>query len=471
MPEGDLGQVAEQGEAMTHFRAATYNVYYKVKPADVVAHMERLKARGVSIVLLQEVNSTKVQVISRAGWKVIKTPKASNAIAWLPDVWGQVEKVKVRHVRLAQPYQRGPGDTVHTESPMIHLRHKPSGRTLWALSYHLPSRVQRKNPGAIRREVHRQAILKMDALAKSTITSLFGGDDNVHGRPAWLAKMKNLVEIVAPAWTHGGSRKIDDFRIKGLTVGPGEVLASKSDHRSHIREFTFKPLPKEKPSPEPKEPVMKSQNGWPVFRNSTSLEPLRWITGRVRPGDVHYLFDRLCERFHVEVEKIDPKSSWGYAYRPVRGQTSGFSNHSSATAIDLNSPRHPLGKRGTFTAAQHARIDTILHDLGGVIRWGGDYKNRADEMHFEVVGTPAQVAAVVKRLKAGKTPPTNKKDWFDMASKEELRAVVREELARQYRDEKGAPSIGNARIEDPDGGTTLTLARWLKKIYAASGGK
>jgi hypothetical protein len=33
--------------------------------------------------------------------------------------------------------------------------------------------------------------------------------------------------------------------------------------------------------------------------------------------------------------------------------------------------------------------------------WGGDYKNRKDEMHFEIGLTPAKVAALVEKL--GKT--------------------------------------------------------------------
>ncbi|WP_067428568.1 peptidoglycan recognition protein family protein [Nocardioides jensenii] len=71
----------------------------------------------------------------------------------------------------------------------------------------------------------------------------------------------------------------------------------------------------------------------------------------------------------------------------------------------------------------------------------------------------------------------NGRTWFDMATEKELRAIIREELPtavraeleRLFRDEKGAPSIGNARIEDPDGGTTFTLARRLKQIEASAG--
>lgn len=161
--------------------------------------------------------------------------------------------------------------------------------------------------------------------------------------------------------------------------------------------------PAKRPTPRPpKEPdVATSQNGWGVFTSSTSLEPLSWVTGRVRPGDVHYAFDYLCRRFNAEVEKITVGHSWGWNYRPIRGQSGGFSNHASATAIDLNAPAHPLGKRGTFNAAQVKAINRILDDLYGAIRWGGNYSGRPDEMHFEVNVNAAQLAAVVKRIRSG----------------------------------------------------------------------
>lgn len=148
-----------------------------------------------------------------------------------------------------------------------------------------------------------------------------------------------------------------------------------------------------------------SQNGWPVRTSSADLTPLPWVTGRVVPGDVYAVFDYLCRRFDREVENIDPKSSWGYAYRAVRGQTSGFSNHASGTAIDLNAPRHPLGRSGTFTLAQATAIRRILADLDGVIRWGGNYSGRKDEMHFEINASAADVKRAAQKVSAPMTPP------------------------------------------------------------------
>lgn len=142
---------------------------------------------------------------------------------------------------------------------------------------------------------------------------------------------------------------------------------------------------------------------WPVYRTSDGLVDLAWITGKVAPGDVHYLFNWLCRRFDHDVESIRKDHSWGWAYRPIRG-SSKVSNHAKAIAIDLNAPAHPLGKRGTFTPKQVLAIRAILRELDGVVRWGGDYRVRADEMHWEVNASPAAVAAVVRKLKEDEMP-------------------------------------------------------------------
>lgn len=145
---------------------------------------------------------------------------------------------------------------------------------------------------------------------------------------------------------------------------------------------------------------MKSQNGWTVF-DTAPAATTPWITGRVRPGDVDTIFTWLGEQFHERVEHIRKDWSWGWAKRNVRGSTSTISNHASATANDFNAPAHVLGKRGTFKPKQVDEIQAILKDLDGVIRWGGDYQYRADEMHFEIVGNAAEVRAVADKIRKG----------------------------------------------------------------------
>lgn len=68
--------------------------------------------------------------------------------------------------------------------------------------------------------------------------------------------------------------------------------------------------------------------------------------------------------------------------------------------MDLNSARHPQGKRGTFTAAQVSSIRAILADLDDVVQWGGDWTGTPDEMHFEIRKSvsEAEVRQVALRL-------------------------------------------------------------------------
>lgn len=103
----------------------------------------------------------------------------------------------------------------------------------------------------------------------------------------------------------------------------------------------------------------------------------------------------LARDFSTSVETLEAGTCWGYAYRAVRGgSTPSF--HSAGIAIDLNAPRHPLGKRGTFSAQQADTCRGLARKYG--CRWGGDYRRRADEMHFEVIVPRGQALDMVRRL-------------------------------------------------------------------------
>lgn len=154
-----------------------------------------------------------------------------------------------------------------------------------------------------------------------------------------------------------------------------------------------------------------SQNGWQAgTKDDAAVEAVTLpgtgvsFPGGLRRGDVATVLLWLAAQFHARVEPLTLGWCWGYNFRPIRG-ASKLSNHSSGTAVDFNAPRHPLSKRGTFTPAQVATIRQLLAELDGVVRWGGDYDGRADEMHFEVVGAPIAVARVAARLRAGTPAP------------------------------------------------------------------
>src|SRR6476620_4046291 len=154
-----------------------------------------------------------------------------------------------------------------------------------------------------------------------------------------------------------------------------------------------------------------SQNGWPA--GSTSQIPVSGLTvggvtfpAGVRSGQVHTILAYVAGRFDREVEALVKGGCWGHSYRPISGSTT-LSNHSSGTAIDLNAPRHPLGRSGTFTATQRSHIRSILNSCNGVVRWGGDYSGRKDEMHFKINVRPgdARLAALAKRIAGGGGAP------------------------------------------------------------------
>jgi peptidoglycan hydrolase-like protein with peptidoglycan-binding domain len=140
--------------------------------------------------------------------------------------------------------------------------------------------------------------------------------------------------------------------------------------------------------------------GWPNCQTS------KWKTYRIlgenitlRP-EVEPIFNYLFHRFDYEVEKIAGKQldDWGASCRPIRDSNPPVaSNHSWAIAADINSLKHPLGVRGTFTAPQVLAIHLIVAEIP-FLRWGGDYTHRADEQHWEWMGTPADAKATVARI-------------------------------------------------------------------------
>lgn len=179
-----------------------------------------------------------------------------------------------------------------------------------------------------------------------------------------------------------------------------------------------------------------SQNGWTVLRFSGDprMRDFPWVSGKVRRGNVYTVMDYLARRFDDAVEEIHEWKSWGYAYRAIRGQSSGYSNHASATAVDFNAPDHWLGLRGTFTSAQVGEIRKILGELDGVVRWGGDYQNRADEMHFEINADAAAVRRVARKIRNGEVGDgmalTRKdKQWMRSMQEKVAREAVRDALA------------------------------------------
>jgi hypothetical protein len=149
-----------------------------------------------------------------------------------------------------------------------------------------------------------------------------------------------------------------------------------------------------------------SQNGWPVLE-AGDKHLHRWVlpgTERaftLRDGSAGFLLMHLALFLDEKVEPIDREKvwdDWGWAVRPIRGQSTGYSNHAAGCAIDYNAAKHPLGTTGNWTPKQVKAIHDRLKMYKGTIRWGADYTGRKDPMHFEINADLAACERVARKL-------------------------------------------------------------------------
>jgi hypothetical protein len=149
--------------------------------------------------------------------------------------------------------------------------------------------------------------------------------------------------------------------------------------------------------------MLTSYNGWPASKDPAEIG----IKSYAVPGTnrklrcaeaVAPLLVGFAAEFHALIEPIDEGAldEWGYAFRMVRGSTDRLSCHSSGTAIDLNATKHPLAAVGTFPADKVPMIRALAKKYG--LTWGGDYRNRKDEMHFEITVNAKKAAKLIAKL-------------------------------------------------------------------------
>lgn len=229
------------------FTAATWNVYHGTAPAKLRPILRDLRDRGVSLLLLQEVSNADVRAMFvDEGWGLYFHP-GQYAIAWLREPWVPIVTTGARLSSTAY-WRRGGGSEQYSEAAMGIMCDR-AGRTLTAMSYHTPAHVQvRVAPARRVTALRESAAAWRDLAAKAeTRAVLFGGDDNVdENGPAWdflLQRATGLRQVKAPAPTHGHrtrGRRIDDFRVRGLRPGAGEVLPGGGDHRVHLREWSWR---------------------------------------------------------------------------------------------------------------------------------------------------------------------------------------------------------------------------------------
>lgn len=161
-------------------------------------------------------------------------------------------------------------------------------------------------------------------------------------------------------------------------------------------------------------------NGQEVLSSNRTTGPLprlrKWLvpgTNRhlyLRDGSMGFILVHVALWFHECVERLDlsgqPWDEWGWAVRPQRGRTTGYSNHAGGVAEDLNATLHPRGVSVTRTmtpkqirAIRNRMAWTILR---GTVIWGGGWRT-PDGMHFEIAPVPLSRCELVAKVLA-KTP-------------------------------------------------------------------
>jgi hypothetical protein len=152
--------------------------------------------------------------------------------------------------------------------------------------------------------------------------------------------------------------------------------------------------------------MLTSYNGYPASKDPAEIGIKSYLIKgtdrKVRAAEsVGHLLAAFASEFHNLIEPIDVGvfDDWGYAFRMVRGTTDKLSCHSSGTAIDLNATKHPLGKYDTFSAEKVPIIRALSKKYG--LKWGGDFKGRPDDMHFEVTVNLKKAKALTLKLGIG----------------------------------------------------------------------
>jgi hypothetical protein len=162
---------------------------------------------------------------------------------------------------------------------------------------------------------------------------------------------------------------------------------------------------------------MRSINGWPVLDGygddalRSYAVPGTGIKLLLLDGPVGALLTALAADYHATVHPLRAGECWAFARRAARTSATSWSDHSSGTAIDLNSAHEgaqgPNGGMDDMTKAQIAACVAIKARYSVVI-WGGDKARGGDygqprywdPMHFALRPgvTTAQVKAVCVAL-------------------------------------------------------------------------
>jgi len=143
-------------------------------------------------------------------------------------------------------------------------------------------------------------------------------------------------------------------------------------------------------------------SGWPnctSLRTSINFGGFKIIV-HVELAELIGLLALCTEAAGYKINPAGVQWSWGFACRPVAG-TRSASNHSWATAVDINAPRNGRGGRGDIPAAVGGMWEANGFTWG--LRW-----SYTDPMHFEFRGTVVDARArtlALRNFLGGTAPP------------------------------------------------------------------
>jgi len=146
-----------------------------------------------------------------------------------------------------------------------------------------------------------------------------------------------------------------------------------------------------------------TQNGWSRYGPIKKYNPPQTSCNAIylNPTAAPILL-YVIRRFHNEVAGHDasPLQCWGFARSGPIGNSGIYSNHESGTAVDLNATHYPWGT-DRMSASDEAKCRAIVKACGGIIRWGGDYNRKLDQMHWEINDgvSKAEVLAQIKKMR------------------------------------------------------------------------
>lgn len=193
--------------------------------------------------------------------------------------------------------------------------------------------------------------------------------------------------------------------------------------------------------------------GWPNCQTGKTVavtyEDHKVVVRREVAQMVAVLFE-ITDRLGYDVNpRGQVNQTWGFACRAIRG-TKTASNHSWALAIDMNSLANPM--QSSFKSNIPPNVVRAWESCRWY--WGGRYGNRPDAMHFEYVGTPAQVAGDLARARsilAGLKPqsPKPQKNPSDNLTEEEMATLdeILAEIKGLRKEEKDRYAVYNGQYQ------------------------